>query len=78
MYQRALEGYEKALGPEAVKTYIPALNTIENLGDLFKEIDRIKKAKELYLRAIFGVEAVFGHSNKRFRNIQTSLSTLYD
>ena len=49
MYQRALQGYEKALGPEAVKRYIPALNTMENLADLFKDTDRVREAKELYL-----------------------------
>jgi hypothetical protein len=31
-YHRALQGYEKALGLEQVITYIPALNTTENLA----------------------------------------------
>ena len=35
MFQWALQGYEKALGREPVKTYIPALNTAYNLGLLF-------------------------------------------
>ncbi|KAH8748275.1 hypothetical protein F5883DRAFT_697508 [Diaporthe sp. PMI_573] len=34
MYQRALQGYEKALGDNSVKTYPPALNTLENIGNL--------------------------------------------
>jgi hypothetical protein len=35
MYQQALRGYEKALGADNIITYIPALNTIWNLGSLF-------------------------------------------
>ena len=34
MYQRALQGYEKALGPEDILHYLPALNTAYNLGHL--------------------------------------------
>jgi hypothetical protein len=32
MYQRALAGYEKALGPE----HTSILNTVHNLGNLYK------------------------------------------
>ncbi|KAN0080638.1 hypothetical protein V8E54_003842 [Elaphomyces granulatus] len=35
MYQRALQGYEKAVGLENVARYQPALMTISNLGNLF-------------------------------------------
>lgn len=31
MFERALQGYEKAIGRERVNTYIPTLNTKENL-----------------------------------------------
>ena len=78
MYQRALQGYEKTLGPKAVKKYIPTLNTMENLINLLKETDRIKKSEELYLHAISRIEAIFGRSNNRFQDIQTTLDTPYD
>ena len=32
MYERALQGYEKAMGHDQVDTYIPALNTIQNFA----------------------------------------------
>jgi hypothetical protein len=37
MYQLALKGYKEALGQEVVKTYIPALDTAEELASLFQE-----------------------------------------
>jgi tetratricopeptide (TPR) repeat protein len=36
MYHRALQGYETAIGADSITTYIPALNTIQNLGSLFE------------------------------------------
>ena len=36
MYERALQGYEKALGADNITTYIPALNTLWGLGSLFE------------------------------------------
>jgi tetratricopeptide (TPR) repeat protein len=36
--ERALRGYEKALGAELVATYVPALNTTENLAMLFTQM----------------------------------------
>ncbi|KAF6788476.1 glycosyl hydrolase family 20 [Colletotrichum musicola] len=32
MYERALQGYEKALESDTLRTYVPALNTLNNLG----------------------------------------------
>ncbi|KZL79498.1 kinesin light chain 1 [Colletotrichum incanum] len=43
MYERALQGYEKALGPNAIKSYIPALNTLQNLGSLFKKLEKPRR-----------------------------------
>ena len=78
MYQRALQGYEKTLGLETVKTYVPALNTTENLANLFRKADRFKEAEELYLRTIFGLESVYGHSNQRCQGVQEILNMLRD
>jgi tetratricopeptide (TPR) repeat protein len=76
MYQRALEGYEKALGTEAVKKYISALNTAQNLAYLFKRTGRMKEAEELYGQTLVGVEAVFGRSSDRYRDIAEALDAL--
>ena len=69
MFQRALQGYEKALGHERVNTYIPALNTTENFAMLYMEIDRADKAADMYSRALYGLEAVLGRSSKQCQDI---------
>jgi hypothetical protein len=45
MYGRALQGYEKVLGHERMKTYIPALNTMQNVAGLYTLSGRASKAK---------------------------------
>lgn len=37
MYERALQRYEKVLEPTIIKTYVPALNTLECFGILYQE-----------------------------------------
>jgi hypothetical protein len=54
-----------------VNKYIPALNTAKNLADLFRQTGRIKKAEELYGKALFGVEALFGRLSGRYRGCGT-------
>ena len=76
MYQRALQGYEKALGSVLIITYVPALNTLENLAVLLSQTGRVDEAKELYLRAQHGVGTVFGHSSGRCKNIAIKLAGL--
>jgi hypothetical protein len=44
MYQRALQGYEKAWGPEHTST----LNTVNNLGNLYKNLGRLDEAEKMY------------------------------
>lgn len=36
MYQRELQGYEKAIGSDNIIIYVPTLNTIWNVGLLFE------------------------------------------
>lgn len=59
-----------------VITYVPALNTVENLAILFSQTGRMDEAKELYLRAQRGVELVFGHSSGRCKKIASALANL--
>ena len=51
MYQRALEGYEKALGPNHMSA-LNALNTINNLGVLYADQGKNAEAEEMYQRAL--------------------------
>ncbi|SLM38841.1 nb-arc and tpr domain protein [Lasallia pustulata] len=52
MYRRALEGYEKAWGPEHTST----LNTINNLGSLYSSQGKMAEAEAMYRRALEGYE----------------------
>ena len=47
MYQRALQGYEKAWGPEHTST----LGTVNNLGLLYKSQGKLDKAEQMFRRA---------------------------
>jgi tetratricopeptide (TPR) repeat protein len=50
MYNRALAGYEKALGPEHTST----LDTVNNLGILYADQGRLEDAEMMYNRALAG------------------------
>ena len=76
MYIRALQGYEDALSPELVLSYIPALNTMFNFGNLFSQTDRKDKAKVMYSRALSGYTTVQGPSSKWCSEIEGRLKAL--
>jgi hypothetical protein len=76
MYQRALQGYEKALGLENVARYRPALNTMWNLGNLFATQGCLDEAKELYLRACTGFRAVLGPSSNECQQLENNIASL--
>ncbi|KAL5325512.1 hypothetical protein ACEPPN_006639 [Leptodophora sp. 'Broadleaf-Isolate-01'] len=44
MYQRALQGKEKAWGPDHTST----LDTVVNLGNLYKNQGKLVKAEQMY------------------------------
>jgi tetratricopeptide (TPR) repeat protein len=50
MYQRALQGKEKAWGPEHTST----LDTVNNLGLLYADLGRLDEAEKMYQRALDG------------------------
>ena len=52
MYQRALQGYEKAWGPEHTST----LDTVNNLGVLYAKQGKLVEAEQMYQRALQGKE----------------------
>jgi tetratricopeptide (TPR) repeat protein len=48
MYQRALQGREKALGVE----YTSTLDTVNNLGNLYRDQGKLDEAEKMYQRAL--------------------------
>ncbi|TAQ87453.1 hypothetical protein B7494_g4230 [Chlorociboria aeruginascens] len=56
MYQRALQGFEKAWGPKHTST----LETINNLGNLYADQGKLIEAEQMYQRALQGHEKAWG------------------
>ncbi|KAH9204385.1 hypothetical protein DL95DRAFT_471532 [Leptodontidium sp. 2 PMI_412] len=76
MYQRALQGYEKAIGLDNIITYIPALNTIWGLGYLFALQADITKARTMFAKALCGYEQVFGPEHAKSKTLRDKLYVL--
>ena len=75
MYMRALQGKEEALGVELVKTYIPALDAMGNLGDLYSET-RPDESQAMYAKALSGYTIVRGESSEICLDIERRLDAL--
>ncbi|KAH7124926.1 hypothetical protein B0J13DRAFT_628227 [Dactylonectria estremocensis] len=73
MYERALEGYEKALGPDHTST----LNTVNNLGNLYNVQGKFKEAEEMYERALEGYEKALGPDHTSTLSTVNNLGLLY-
>jgi tetratricopeptide (TPR) repeat protein len=56
MYNWALAGYEKALGPEHTST----LTTVNNLGLLYNNLGRFEDAEKMYNRALAVYDKALG------------------
>ena len=74
MYQRALEGYEKAWGPEHTST----LDTVNNLGNLYKNQGKMDEAKKMYQRALTGYKKVEDLNHPMTKQIIQNLSNVQD
>ena len=72
MYQRALEGYEKALGRDHTST----LNTVNNLGVLYKDQGRLTEAESLYQRALSGFQTALGPSHWKSKLVMRNMDSL--
>jgi tetratricopeptide (TPR) repeat protein len=73
MYERALEGKEKALGHDHTST----LDTVNNLGNLYVNQGKLDKAEEMYERALEGCEKALGRDHTSTLNIVNNLGILY-
>jgi len=76
MFQRALQGYEKALGLENVARCQPALITTCNLGKLFATQGHLDEAKEMYSRARTGFQTLLGPSSNLCLELERSIAHL--
>jgi tetratricopeptide (TPR) repeat protein len=72
MYQRALAGKEKALGPDHIST----LDTVNNLGVLYKNQRKLKEAEGMYQRALTGYEKALGPNHSKTRIVANNLVSL--
>jgi tetratricopeptide (TPR) repeat protein len=71
MYQRALAGYEKALGPDHTST----LETVNNLGLLYRAQGKLAEAEQMYQRALAGYEkASLSYTLLRLKNVKADRS----
>jgi tetratricopeptide (TPR) repeat protein len=76
MYQQALQSYKKAIGPDLISSYVPALNTTFNLGLLFEHQANIATAKTMFLKALCGYEQVFRPDHAKSESVQNKLCAL--
>ena len=56
MYQRVLQGREKALRPEHISTF----DTVNNLSNLYVDQGRLDEAERMYQRVLQGYEKALG------------------
>ena len=73
MYQRALKGYEKALGPEHKST----LDIASNLGVIYADQGKMKEAENMYQRALKGKEKAWGPEHTSTLNTVNNLGVFY-
>ena len=73
MYMRALQGYEEALGPKHIST----LDTVNNLGNLYKNKGKLGEAEKMYMRALQGKEEALGPKHTSTLATVNNLGLLY-
>src|ERR1700722_15486107 len=73
MYQRALQGYEKAWGPDHTST----LDTVNNLGLLYMRQGKLDEAEKMYQRALQGKEKAWGPDHTSTLDTVNNLGLLY-
>jgi tetratricopeptide (TPR) repeat protein len=73
MYERALQGKEKALGAEHTST----LGTINNLGLLYTNQGKLAEAEQMFKRALHGYEKALGAEHTSTLGTINNLGLLY-
>src|SRR5204862_526740 len=72
MYQRALEGKEKALGRDHTSTLV----TVNNLGLLYADQGRLTEAEPMYQRALSGFQTALGPSHWKCQLVLRNMDSL--
>jgi tetratricopeptide (TPR) repeat protein len=73
MYQRALTGKEKALGLDHTST----LDTVHNLGVLYRNQGKLDQAEQMYQRALAGREKALGADHTSTLESVDNLGVIY-
>ncbi|KAB2098597.1 hypothetical protein AG0111_0g13155 [Alternaria gaisen] len=73
MYERALQGYEEALG----RNHSSTLNTVNNLGLLYKNQGKLGEAEKMFERALRGKEEALGVGHSSTLDTVGNLGNLY-
>ncbi|KAH8821335.1 hypothetical protein F5884DRAFT_816866 [Xylogone sp. PMI_703] len=73
MYQRALQGRERSLGPDHAST----LNTVNNLGLVYADQGKLDEAEKMYQRALQGRKRTLGPDHASTLNTVNNLGRLY-
>ncbi|MCJ1269239.1 hypothetical protein MMC22_009129 [Lobaria immixta] len=73
MYRRALDGKEKAWGPDHTFT----LNTVDKLGNLYTDQGKLAEAEKMYRRALDGMEKAWGPDHTSTLDTVNNLGNLY-
>ncbi|PVH98920.1 TPR-like protein [Periconia macrospinosa] len=73
MYERALQGFEEALGPKHTLT----LGTVNNLGNLYADQGKLVEAEQMYERALRGYEKALGPKHTSTLDTVNNLGLLY-
>ncbi|SLM37471.1 kinesin light chain 1 [Lasallia pustulata] len=73
MYRRALEGKEKAWGPEHTST----LDTVNNLGVLYADQGKMAEAEAMHRRALEGKEKAWGPEHTSTLDTVNNLGNIY-
>jgi Tetratricopeptide repeat len=71
--RRALSGRENALGPDHIST----LDTIDDLGSLYRDQGRLAEAEVMYERALEGKQKVMGPDHPSTLRTANLLRDLY-
>ncbi|KAH7124720.1 hypothetical protein EDB81DRAFT_608361, partial [Dactylonectria macrodidyma] len=72
MYEWALEGNKKALGPHHTST----LSTVNNLGSLYKDQGKFEEAEEMYKRALYSFQTALGPNHPKSSIVMRSMESL--
>jgi tetratricopeptide (TPR) repeat protein len=73
LYLRALRGFEQAWGAKHTLT----LDTVNNLGNLYRNQGKMKDAEEMYLRALRGKEEAWGAKHTSTLDTVKRLAIIY-